>query len=144
MTLGVIGVGSNIEPEKNIPQVLKILNERFEIIAESRFIYTKPVRKTDQNDYINGAVLLKTNLAMNSLKDSLKNIELLLGRKSSPDPHSPRTIDLDIIVWDDKIIDPDLNERDFLRQSVLELLPHLHLGGRILIKTSKINDFRNQ
>ena len=52
-------------------------------------------------------------------------LESQLGRVRSADRYAPRPIDLDIIVWNDEIIDEDVHERDFLSRSIQEVLPNL-------------------
>ena len=79
----------------------------------------------EQPDFVNGAVLLATESSMEQLKDVLKGIESDLGRRAAHDHAGPRTIDLDVVVWNMTIIDRDFYERDYLKQSVLELIPDL-------------------
>ena len=121
----VISLGSNINPERNIEQALTILNDRFRFSNSSTFLQTKPIGYTNQNDFINGTVLLKTDLDQNQLTASLKDIEKELGRKRSAIKFGPRTIDLDITVFNGKITDNDFYERDFVKNAVLELIPNL-------------------
>ena len=121
----IIGLGSNIEPEQNIAEARKILADQFDVFKESDFIRTKPVGYTEQDDFINGAVLLKTKLAQQELTATLKTIEKDLGRQVSKIKSGPRTIDLDIVTFNGEIIDQDFYTRDFLKNSVLELIPNL-------------------
>lgn len=123
MNQAIIGLGSNIDPQKNIANARKILSEQFALISESAFIQTKPVGYADQDDFINGAVLLTTKLDENGLKQKLKAIEKHLGRTASQIKSGPRSIDLDILVFNGKIVDPDVYTRDFLQNSIRELLP---------------------
>jgi len=125
MNKAIIGLGSNIDPEGNITKAREFLAGQFTILSESDFIPTKPVGFREQSDFINGAVLIETNMTLSPLKDSLKKLENLLGRKESDIPCGPRTIDLDIVVFNDDVVDNDFYERDFLKKSVLKLLPEL-------------------
>ena len=86
---------------------------------------TKPIGPVAQDNFINGAVLLETALGMERLRTEFKEIESNLGRKTTDDPSGPRTIDLDIIVWNGTVVDEDFYKRGYLRQSVLELIPDL-------------------
>lgn len=122
----IIGLGSNIDPEQNIQKAKEILIQNYQVLTESHFEVTKPIGGIDQPDFINGAVLLETILNMEELKIALKQIESSLGRDMQHDRKGPRTIDLDIIVWNDKIVDQDFYNREFLRKFVLELLPDLN------------------
>ncbi len=62
-----------------------------------------------------------------TFKSWLKNLEKKLGRVKSENKDGPRTIDLDIIVWNGKVVDSEVYEREFLINSINELLPELKL-----------------
>ena len=121
----IIGLGSNIDPERNIERAKSILAEKYNILAESRFQKTKAIGKVPQDDFINGTVLIDTLLNMDELKSHLKAIESNLGRQKNHDQNASRTIDLDIIVWNGSIVDRDFYTREHLKQSVLDLIPEL-------------------
>lgn len=125
MNTVVIGIGSNIDPEKNIRRARQFLKEKFQVLRESRFVETEPIGTHNQPKFMNGAVLIHTDLSPEKLKTNLCEIEDALGRKRSDGPYAPRTIDLDIVVWNDSIVDHDVNERSFLKTSVLEILPNI-------------------
>ncbi len=122
----VIGIGSNIEPILNIQKAITLLRERFVLLAKSRFIQTSPVGFIDQDDFINGAVLIQLRLDLDSTKLALRQIEDELGRLRTENKFGPRTIDLDVVVWNQIIIDKDFYTYDFLKHAVLELLPELN------------------
>ena len=124
MNTVVVALGSNIAPKENIPKAKEILANQYKLLAESGFITTKPFGDVQQPDFLNGAVLLQTSLSLDQLKSGLKKIEGSLGR-GPLNRKGPRTIDLDIVIWNDKIIDPDFYERDYLKQAALELMPNL-------------------
>ena len=121
----VIGLGSNIDPNKNIAKAKQALEKHFGVAGQSRFLVTKPVGKIKQADFVNGAVAIETDLSLDELKNQLKELETALGRKPSVEKYGPREIDLDILVWNDAVIDKHFYERDFLKNSVLELIPNL-------------------
>lgn len=125
MNQAVISLGSNINPEENIKKTKGILVQKFKPLKESAFISTKPVGNAAQPDFINGSVLIETPLNLESLQTELKKIETSLGREKTQDKFGPRTIDLDVVVFNRKIIDPDFYSRGYLKQAVLELLPGL-------------------
>lgn len=120
--IAVIGIGSNIGAGNNIPRMLEILRQKVEILKVSRMIQTKPVGIEDQPDYTNGAVKIGTSLAKKELITLLKEIEDELGRDRTAPKYSPRTMDLDMVVWNGKIVDKDYFTRDFLRKSVQEVI----------------------
>ena len=121
----VIGLGSNIEPQKHIRNAKKLLTKKFNMLAESEFMTTKPVGLKDQPDFINGAVHVETELDQGQLRQELKKLEVQLGRQVSLQKFGPRTIDLDLIVWNDSIVHGDFFERAFLKKAVRQLIPEL-------------------
>ena len=62
-----------------------------------------------------------------TLKSWLKNLEYKLGRVKTENINGPRPIDLDIIVWNGEVVDSEVYEREFLINSINELLPKLKL-----------------
>ncbi len=125
MNRAVIGIGSNIEPERNVAEARRHIAHRHAVVAESPFVRTRPVGCVDQADFTNGALLLETPLDRERLRAELKGIESLLGRERQGNRYGPRTIDLDIVVWNGRVVDPDFYTRDFLRQAVMAVLPDL-------------------
>ena len=121
----IVSLGSNIESDQNIEKAKTVLRQEYNVISESRFVVTKPVGPVKQADFVNGAVFLETELSANGLRTSLKRIESDLGRTQGSDPYGPRTIDLDIVVFNERIIDPDFHTRNYLKKSILELIPDL-------------------
>ncbi len=123
----VIGLGSNIDPEANLEQAVLELKSRFKVSKRSQWTRTQPIGIQDQPDLYNGALLMETELEQQSLKKELKRIEDILGRDRSLPKFGPRTIDLDILIWNKKVVDEDYYERDFLRKGVEEIIPDLQL-----------------
>ncbi len=124
----VIGLGSNIDPEANLEQAVLELKSRFKVSKRSQWTRTKPIGIQNQPDFYNGALLMETELEQQSLKKELKRIEDIMGRDRSLPKFGPRTIDLDILVWNKKVIDEDYYERDFLRKGVEEIISDLKLN----------------
>jgi 2-amino-4-hydroxy-6-hydroxymethyldihydropteridine diphosphokinase len=122
MNCVVIGIGSNIEAEKNIQEMLEILEQKVKVLKVSSFIKTKPIGIKNQPDFTNGAVKIETDLNLEKLAKMLKSIEDKMGRDRSQVKFGPRCIDLDIVVWNGEIVDSDYYTRDFLRSSVSEVL----------------------
>jgi 2-amino-4-hydroxy-6-hydroxymethyldihydropteridine diphosphokinase len=119
----VVALGSNIEPEKNIPEALQSIADNFFFIKKSQFIYTEPRGYKNQPDFLNGAVLIKSKCNKAGVIRILKEIERKLGRQKRALKNGPRKIDLDLIVFNRKVVDEDVFDRDFLQRSILELLP---------------------
>lgn len=125
MNTVIIGVGSNIDAEKNISVAKRILGKKLNVLGESKFIRTKPVGTREQQDFLNGSLLIKTRLGRKQLKTLLKGVETVLGRGAGEDRYGPRKMDLDILVWNGEIVDSDVYDRKFLYHSVIELCPEL-------------------
>jgi 2-amino-4-hydroxy-6-hydroxymethyldihydropteridine diphosphokinase len=119
--IALIGIGSNIDPEHNIKAMMELLEKAVKVIRVSSFIKTRPVGIADQPDFTNGAVMAETHLKQDELIKILKEIEDRLGRDRSAPKSGPRTIDLDLIVWNGRIIDSDYYNREFVRRSINEI-----------------------
>jgi len=119
----LVGLGSNVAPESNIKKARAYLKKNFNVIGESSFMKTKPVGLTNQPDFINGAVLISTDMPYNAVDAQLKQAEVILGRTSTTKKYGPRVIDFDIILWNREIVDQDFYQRPFLQKSVYELIP---------------------
>jgi 2-amino-4-hydroxy-6-hydroxymethyldihydropteridine diphosphokinase len=123
----VIALGSNIRPEIHIPSAILRLQRRIQIVAKSEFVSTQPIGPADQPDFINGVLLVETEKERPELEKWLHEVEDELGRIREGDPSGPRTIDLDVAVWDGEVIHRDVMEREFLRKAILEVLPDLSI-----------------
>lgn len=117
----IIGIGSNIEAEKNITEMLRLLSADVEVIKVSKLMQTKPIGITNQADYTNGAVSIRTIMNLETLSLYLKTLEDKMGRDRTQPKFGPRKIDLDILIWNNKVVDQDYYTRDFLRISAAEL-----------------------
>jgi len=131
-----ISVGSNIEPEKNIPAALRLLKKEVSIKSVSTFYRTQPVGANGSPEFYNGAVLVDTGISPMDLKfQVLRRIEQTLGRTRGADPNAPRTIDLDIVLYGDLVMrepvleipDPDILTRPFVAIPIYEIAPELIL-----------------
>jgi len=117
----IISIGSNIDPKKNVKRALQRLEQIVEVRRKSTFTYTKPLVFKDQPEFLNGVVLVETSWDKEELDQQLKVIEKETGRIRTLNKNGPRTIDLDIIIFDGKVVDNDYYEREFLRQFVKEI-----------------------
>lgn len=117
----IIGIGSNINPENNIQVSLMILTQEVDVKGTSSWSKTPPIGIIDQDDFVNGAIKIRTTMIMEELVHYLKRLEDKLGRDRTLPKFGPRVIDLDIIVWNNKIVNNDYYTRDFVRSAVNEL-----------------------
>ena len=125
-----LAVGSNINPKKNIVLALKELAKIGKVISVSKLIKTKPEGYLNQADFLNGAVKFQTALPPECLLKELKNIEQLLKR-NTPFRNGPRTIDIDIIFYNNLILKtadliiphPRADKRFFVLKPLSEIAP---------------------
>jgi 2-amino-4-hydroxy-6-hydroxymethyldihydropteridine diphosphokinase len=125
MNTVVISAGSNINPHENLSKAEELLRRELRVLACAGRLVTKPVGFADQPDFVNTAFLVETALDMVSLKAYLKSVEASLCRVRGPEKSGPRSIDLDIAVFNGSIVDEDVFERDFLRKLILEVAPQM-------------------
>jgi len=117
----IIGIGSNIDAERNIAQMLRLLGNEVEVVQVSKMVKTSPIGIHNQPDFTNGAVKIKTNKGIYELSLFLKALEDRMGRDRTQHKFGPRNIDLDILIWNNQIVDQDYFLREFLRNSAAEL-----------------------
>jgi 2-amino-4-hydroxy-6-hydroxymethyldihydropteridine diphosphokinase len=128
-----IALGSNIEdPEAQVrrafDEIAALPGTR--LIERSRLHRTRPVGYADQPDFVNAMALVETTLEPRALLDALLAIEQKHGRKRTI-ANGPRTLDLDIILYGDRVIDepglkvphPRAKEREFVLEPLREVWP---------------------
>lgn len=125
MNIAAVGVGSNIDAALNIAGARELLSGEHTLLKESAFLVTTPIGNYRQPDFLNGAFLVATQLDRDEFTAYLKKLEYRLGRVREADKYGPRTIDLDIVVWNGKIVHRDFHARKFVKNAVVELLPEL-------------------
>jgi 2-amino-4-hydroxy-6-hydroxymethyldihydropteridine diphosphokinase len=133
MAICYLGIGSNLgNRRKNIKLAIKKIGalKGNQIIKESRLLETLPVGgPSGQPDYLNTALKIKTNIPPLTLLKKLKKIEIEMGRVPSV-RFGPRIIDLDILLYGDKVINsrkltiphPRMFKRDFVLKPLKEVL----------------------
>jgi len=135
-----IGLGSNLgERGKAIARAVGLLyaEDGVEVLAVSTIRETDPVGIVDQPQFFNGAVAVETELPPRELLERLLAIERELGRTREEPPGGPRTIDLDLLLYGDEVVDepglevphPRLAERRFALEPLHELDPELTIPG---------------
>lgn len=143
MSVAYIGVGSNIDPEKNIEGAINYLNEEATVLEVSSFYKTAPIDESgivdnDKPDFYNGVFKVEVFFEPFTLKSYLRHVEKELGRirgdgndgGNDASKFAPRTIDLDILIYDNLIIDEpgltlpdgDIWKREFVATPLLELM----------------------
>lgn len=141
MTVGVIaylGLGSNVgDRVANIRAAADALERAgVEILARASLYETAPQGLiTDQPDFVNTALKVRTTLEPIDLLDLCKRIERDLGRDQDAERHAPRVIDIDVLLVGDKVLEHDrlnlphreIGTRRFVLTPLLELDPDLTL-----------------
>lgn len=122
MHQAILSVGSNIKPQENCRQAEEILSDEHTLIGRSSYIVTAPVGYQKQDDFLNGAYLVETALSYDEFNRYLKEVEQRLGRVKGPIKSGPRTMDLDIIIWDGAIVHDDYRTKEYASIPVNELL----------------------
>ena len=136
-----IAVGSNIEPETNVPRAVRHFAETRELTGVSTFYRTRPVGEGPA--FVNGVIAIKPRD-----KDPLqlfartRELEHELGRRRGPDRNAPRTIDLDVVAWPghlhERLPHPDIERYDFVARPLAELDGHiLARDGRLVLDVAR-------
>ncbi len=113
-----ISIGSNLEPEKNIPACLTLLKKEFEGIKRSSVYETDPVGPAGDKKFWNLVVQIQTPLDKKSLVEKMREIEKQLGRKrEAANRFAARTIDLDLLPT------PDYADQGFVIIPLAEMAP---------------------
>lgn len=128
-----LALGSNLGDRlANLKEAISSLTPQMDVKAKSQIYETPPWGYTDQPKFLNQVVRAKTYLDPEPLLKHLKRLEIALGRKESF-PNGPRLIDLDILFYDDLILNtpslviphPRLQERAFVLLPLMDLSPEL-------------------
>jgi len=139
-------VGSNVDRERCFPAAFRKIASLGEVMAVSPVYETIPVGMAEGDDFFNGALLLATDLEPEELKSRLRaEVEQPLGRVRKPgEKFLPRTIDVDIALWDDRVgtiagrpvPDPDILRHIHVARPLADIAPQLvhPVDGRSLAR----------
>ncbi|KAL9598055.1 MAG: hypothetical protein Q9219_004749 [cf. Caloplaca sp. 3 TL-2023] len=132
-TRAMIALGSNVGNRfETIEHACAVMARRgLRLLRTSSLYETEPMYKTDQPSFLNGVCEVETTLPPLELLDQLKDIETTLGRVRTVE-NGPRTIDLDILLYGNQIVDhqrlkiphPRIQERDFVLRPLCDIAPH--------------------
>lgn len=146
MTRAYVGLGANLgDREETIRAAVRALGaeDGIEVVAVSALRETEPVGVGEQPLYLNGAAELETALTAPELLGRLLAVERRFGRVRVAGEHGPRTLDLDLLLYGDEVLDgpgltvphPRLHERRFVLEPLAELAPTLVVPGRRDVKS---------
>jgi GTP cyclohydrolase I len=130
----VVLAGSNIDPDKCVPEAVRHLRRRADlnVVNVSDCYQSSAVGSAEGTpDFVNAAIHLSTSLPAEELREVLHSVEDDLGRVRTDDPNASRTIDLDIIFYGDlvkdfdgwSVPDPDMEVRPHVAVPVAEVVP---------------------
>jgi 2-amino-4-hydroxy-6-hydroxymethyldihydropteridine diphosphokinase len=136
-----VGVGANLgDREGSIRRAVEMLAAApgVSVAAVSSLRETEPVGYADQPRFLNGALALDTTLAPRDLLAALLDVERKLGRTREGPRLGPRTIDLDLLLYGERVVEepgltvphPRLHERRFALEPLQELDPQAVVPGR--------------
>ncbi len=127
-----LGLGSNIEPQKNLGLALRELETRFGQLERSS-VYRSKAYGFDGDDFLNMVVGLETSLPPSEIHDQAEEIQRMAGRDESARGYSPRALDIDLLLYGDLIVDeppirlprPDVLRFSFVLGPLAEIAPKL-------------------
>ena len=134
MTIAYVGLGSNLGDRE---AAIREAADRIGAVRLSTIRETEPWGYVDQPSFLNAVAELETELPPRALLDRLLAVELELGRRRDGPRWGPRTIDLDLLLYDDLVIDepgltlphPRLAERLFALEPLAELAASRKIPG---------------
>jgi 2-amino-4-hydroxy-6-hydroxymethyldihydropteridine diphosphokinase len=101
-----LSLGSNIEKERNLPAAVALLRQWTRVSGVSAVYETAPIGLRQQPSFFNAAVLIETPLDAAGVKDELiSRLEQALNRQRTADKNAPRTIDADIALFNDEVLE---------------------------------------
>jgi len=138
MITAYIAIGSNLaDPVSQANDAIEALKTlpRSEFLAASQLYSSTPMGPQNQPDYINAVAAIKTGLTPLELLDCTQAIELEQGRVRKDERWGPRTLDLDIILYGNEVMDSErltiphygMREREFVLYPLAEIAPNLQL-----------------
>ena len=116
-------LGSNINPQANMPQALSLLAAAYQLGKIGKLWYSPAVGGcTGQSDFCNQGLLLQTSAGFEQLRADCKRFEHSLGRRSKQ-ANAPRCMDIDIIFYQQQLRDASLLGYDFMQKILREFAP---------------------
>jgi 2-amino-4-hydroxy-6-hydroxymethyldihydropteridine diphosphokinase len=118
-----LNLGSNLQPESNLPKAINLLSEHGKILKISKAWESEAVGANGPN-YLNTCVLFATPLRYDNLKDQVtRPIESQLGRIRTADKYASRTMDIDIILFDGESCNDKFWNQAFVVIPLAEIYP---------------------
>ena len=121
MNTAIIMLGSNVDAENNLQLAKEKLCTIFEIVRESAVVKSKPQGENYKSEFLNKAIILSSDDNENGTISIFKDIELELGRTQHSKLKGTIPIDIDLIFWNDKLVNQDYTQFEFVRTCVDEI-----------------------
>jgi 2-amino-4-hydroxy-6-hydroxymethyldihydropteridine diphosphokinase len=140
-----IGLGANLgDPQAQMRRAVAALGEfpRTRLLASSSLYRSAPVGVAPQPDFVNAVAKIETELGARELLEELLTTEARFGRER-PFPGAPRTLDLDLLLYGDRVIEepglvvphPRMHERAFVLLPLAEIAAEASIPGKGSVKT---------
>jgi dihydroneopterin aldolase/2-amino-4-hydroxy-6-hydroxymethyldihydropteridine diphosphokinase len=151
----VFSLGSNIDPASHLAYALDKIDRKYGLVKVSHVYETSPVNLKKQPVFWNMVVAVETNDPPLKIKNWLKNLEKEGGRVRQGNPNGPRTLDVDLILWNEasladrnfSIPHPDIAQKAFVLFPLTEIFPslkHPKLGLSYLEMAAQFDDTRQK
>jgi len=124
MTSVLLGMGSNIHPEQHLKDAANAIRQQFSNVLFSA-VYQSTAVGMEGDDFLNACCLLEHDMAAKAFVTWLKNLEDEHGRDRAKGSWKPRTLDLDVLMLDDEVVDEDFYKYAHITIPALELAPQL-------------------
>lgn len=140
MTGVYLGLGSNLQPEKNVPLALNALKEHFNVQQISPW-YQSAAQGFDGPDFINLVVAIEYANSLEQLAQEVRKLEFACGRPDNAQKNTSRSIDIDILLFGDFVGEfisefvsecskgiiprPDIEQFAFVLRPLLDIAPKL-------------------
>lgn len=145
MAIVYVALGANLgDPLQQAENAIAAIEQipQTSVIKISPFYRSKPLGPQDQPDYLNAVIKIISELSPLALLKALQTIELNLGRVRKANRWGPRTLDLDILLYDNQVIQSeeltiphyDMYNREFVLYPLFDIAPDLILPNQVPLK----------
>ncbi|MDH5636896.1 MAG: 2-amino-4-hydroxy-6-hydroxymethyldihydropteridine diphosphokinase [Nitrospinota bacterium] len=133
-----LGIGGNIDPERNIPLGVELIRSRFSLVRLSPVYLSEPWgTKESQPDYLNLVAEVNTELDIFGVRGELCWIERTIGRQRTNDKFAPRPMDVDLLLYDNAegkhadgpLPHPQVLTQQFVYLPMMDIAPDLVIPG---------------
>ena len=130
MSTVYLGLGSNVDRTASIRRALDLLRAEYDVVAVSP-VYESPAEGMDSHPFLNCVVAVETPLSPETLRESLKRLEVACGRPRDHESWAPRTLDADLLLHGDTvdeslgIPDPDILTGPWVLVPLVDVAPDL-------------------